>query len=91
MTESTPNDADLRVQPPPIEYICVRRDHYLGGLDLPDGTGHFTLHRGAWAYCAANQPTEEHVWQPTGGLAVHELRHQIDWAANGRGGAPGES
>ena len=63
-------------------YACSRRRSStsasagtsLGGLDLPDGTGPFTLHRGARAYCPANQPTEEHVWQPTGGLAVHELR-----------------
>ena len=67
----------------PIDFICVRRDHYQEGLGRADGSGHYTLHRDRWAYCAAGKPTEEHTWKATGGVAPDALRHEIDWLTVG--------
>jgi hypothetical protein len=67
----------------------VRRDHYLSGRNRPDGSGHLTLHHRVWAYCAADKPTEAHLWQQTGAISVTDLRHEIDWPNSGAAGTPG--
>ena len=66
---------------PLIEQVCVRPDHFAVGRERPDGTGHLTLVGRQWAYCSAALAAEQHTWYSTGGIALTELRHDIDWLA----------
>lgn len=67
-----------------IRFVCVDAEHVRIGRGRPDGTGHLTVHKGAWAYCSAAMPHSEHDWAPTGGVSPDEIRHDdISAAAEG--------
>jgi hypothetical protein len=54
-----------------IAFFCMKPDHRAA----QNGTisDHLTVTEGVWAYCAKDARLADHVWEPTGGIAMNEV------------------
>ena len=52
-----------------IAFVCVAKRHGAA----KGSRGGVTIHQGQWAFCEGSSATEDHDWQPTGGVALEQL------------------
>ena len=54
-----------------VYYRCANPKHQQGNADKSDT---LTIHEGKWAYCAHDIRAKGHVWAPTGGVTIEQVR-----------------
>ena len=56
-----------------VHFRCTNPAHRRPATERSD---QLTLHEGLWAYCPFNVRAGEHVWAPTGGVTMAQLRDE---------------
>jgi len=54
-----------------VHFRCTNPAHLRPG---PERSDQLTLNEGLWAYCPFNVRAGDHVWAPTGGVTMEQLR-----------------